>query len=539
MAKFIFVTGGVVSGIGKGITAASIGRMLKDRGLSVFMQKCDPYINVDPGTMSPYQHGEVYVTKDGAETDLDLGHYERFIDVELTQDSNITSGRIYHNVIQKERRGEYNGSTVQVIPHITDEIKQSIYRVARDSKADVIITEIGGTIGDIESLPFIEAIRQIHAENKKEDVLFVHTTLVPIIPSSNELKTKPTQHSYKELMSLGIKPNIFVLRCDEIIPNDVKEKISLFCDVPLGAIVQSENVDLIYEVPLSLEKQGLDDYILKKLELDLPDNNMIEWKKMVEKFKNCKQEVKIALVGKYVKLHDAYLSVSQALIDAGYSQGYKVDISWIDSETVNTRNYKEIFSEYNGIIVPGGFGKRGVEGMMLASRYSRENHIPYFGICYGMQLALIDIATDLIKLEGADTAENDPDCKNPIISLMEDQKNVTDIGGTLRLGNWDCKIKEGSKVYELYGQDLIKERHRHRYEFNVEYKEVMERTGVIFSGINPDTELIEIIELKNHPHFVACQFHPEFKSRPNRIHPLFKGFIDASVNNKNNREKSE
>ena len=485
MSKFIFITGGVVSGIGKGICGASLGRLLKDRGFSVFMQKFDPYINVDPGTMSPYQHGEVFVTKDGAETDLDLGHYERFIDEELTQRSNVTTGRIYSEVIQKERRGDYNGATVQVIPHITDRIKGYVYKAAEESKADIIITEIGGTVGDIESLPFIEAIRQIHAENKKEDVLFIHTTLVPTIPGSDELKTKPTQHSFKELMSQGIKTNIIVVRSPEKISDEINPIIK---------------------------------------------NN---WKEMIDSYKNVKTELEIGLVGKYVQLHDAYLSVSQALIDAGYKNAHKINIHWINSEEVTEENAEEVFKGLDGIIVPGGFGGRGIEGMIATSKYARENNIPYFGICLGMQIAIIDIARNVANLEGADSTEKDDTTKYPVIDLMENQFDVENIGGTLRLGNYDCKLLKNTKARELYNSEIIQERHRHRYEFNNKYREELEKAGVIFSGINPELDLVEIIEYTGSDYFVACQFHPEFKSRPNKVHPLFDGFIKASIKNKN------
>lgn len=532
MSKFIFITGGVVSGIGKGIVGASIGRLLKDRGLSVFMQKFDPYINVDPGTMSPYQHGEVFVTKDGAETDLDLGHYERFIDEELTQRSNVTTGRIYSEVIKKERRGDYNGSTVQVIPHITDRIKRYVYKAAEESKADVIITEIGGTVGDIESLPFIESIRQIHAENKKEDVLFIHTTLIPKIPGSDELKTKPTQHSFKELMSQGIKTNIIVVRSEDLISDEIKQKISLFCDVPKRAIVQSENVELIYEVPLKLHEQGLDEYVLHKLGLSGQPILKDDWKKMIDLFKNAKDEIQIGLVGKYVQLHDAYLSVTQALYDAGYNNNHKVNIKWINSEELNENNISENLSGLDGIIVPGGFGGRGIEGMIKTSQYARENNIPYFGICLGMQIAIIDIARNEANLKDADSTEKSENTPYPVIDLMQNQIDIEDIGGTLRLGNYDCKLLEGSKARELYGEEIIKERHRHRYEFNNKYRKELEDSGIIFSGVNPELNLVEIIEYKNSDYFVACQFHPEFKSRPNKVHPLFDGFIKASIKNK-------
>lgn len=527
MTKFIFVTGGVVSGIGKGISAASIGRLLKDRGLSIFMQKFDPYLNVDPGTMSPYQHGEVFVTKDGAETDLDLGHYERFIDEELTKRASITTGKVYSRVIKKERRGDYNGATVQVIPHITDEIKNAVYKAAKESNADVVITEIGGTVGDIESLPFLEAIRQIHAENKKEDVLFVHTVLVPNIPGTDELKTKPTQHSFKELMSNGIKTNVFIIRSNGEITDSIKEKISLFCDVPKEAIIQSKNVDLIYEVPLVFHEQGLDEYILHKLNLENKPKSDGSWKTLVERFKKAEKEVNIALVGKYVGLHDAYLSVAQALQDAGCGNGVKVKLNWIDSEDIEKD--VNILNGMDGIIVPGGFGSRGTEGMILASKFAREENIPYFGICYGMQIALIDIARNKLGLKGATSTEINPETPYPIIDLLENQETVENLGGTLRLGNYKCALEDGTLARSLYNEELILERHRHRYEFNNDFRGMIRKAGVVFSGINEDKDLVEIIEIPEHKFFIACQFHPEFKSRPNKIHPLFNGFIRASM----------
>lgn len=527
MSKFIFVTGGVVSGIGKGISAASIGRLLKDRGLTVFMQKFDPYLNVDPGTMSPYQHGEVFVTKDGAETDLDLGHYERFIDEELTKRASITTGKVYSRVIAKERRGDYNGATVQVIPHITDEIKNAVYKAAKESQADIVITEIGGTVGDIESLPFLEAIRQIHSENKKEDVLFVHTVLVPTIPGSDELKTKPTQHSFKELMSNGIKTNVIIVRSDGRISASVRDKISLFCDVPKEAIVQSENVDLIYEVPLVFAKQGLDDYILHKLDMsDRPKLNS-DWEKMVTHFKKMQGEVRIGLVGKYVQLPDAYLSVSQALQDAACENGRRLVLEWIDAEEIEKE--PDRLKGFDGIIVPGGFGKRGTEGMIQTSRFAREHDVPYFGICYGMQIALIDIARHVLGLKNANSTEIDADTPHPIIDLLENQKTVENLGGTLRLGEYDCVLEEGSLARKLYGADKIKERHRHRYEFNNNYRGDIRKKGVVFSGVNEDLDLVEMIEIPELSFFVACQFHPEFKSRPTHIHPLFNGFIQAAM----------
>ncbi|WP_455256678.1 CTP synthase [Peptoniphilus asaccharolyticus] len=528
MSKFIFVTGGVVSGIGKGISAASIGRLLKERGLSVFMQKFDPYINIDPGTMSPYQHGEVFVTKDGAETDLDLGHYERFIDEELTKRASITTGKVYSKVIEKERRGDYNGSTVQVIPHITDEIKKAVYKAAQESQADVVITEIGGTVGDIESLPFLEAIRQIHAESKPEDVLFVHTVLVPTIPGSDELKTKPTQHSYKSLMSYGIKADIIVVRSGVEITDQVKEKISLFCDVPKEAIVESKTVELIYEVPMVFHEQGIDNYIIEKLEIE-PQESKHKWKEMVERFKKAEGEVKIALVGKYVDLHDAYLSVTQALMDAGYENGSKVCIKWVNAENLEKENIEDTFGDVDGIIVPGGFGSRGTEGMIMTSKYAREHNVPYFGICYGMQIALIDVARNKLGLKGANSSEIDPETNYPIIDLLENQKTVENLGGTLRLGDYDCIIEEGTLARELYQDEHIVERHRHRYEFNNSFRGEIRRAGVVFSGINEDLDLVEIIEIPENKFFVACQFHPEFKSRPNRVHPLFNGFIKACL----------
>ncbi|EFI42037.1 CTP synthase [Peptoniphilus sp. oral taxon 386] len=529
MTKFIFVTGGVVSGIGKGISAASIGRLLKDRGLSVFMQKFDPYINIDPGTMSPYQHGEVFVTKDGAETDLDLGHYERFIDEELTKRASITTGKVYSKVINKERRGDYNGATVQVIPHITDEIKKSVYKAGKESGADIIITEIGGTVGDIESQPFLEAIRQIHSENKAEDVLFVHTVLVPKIPGSDELKTKPTQHSFKVLMSYGIKADIIITRSDGEITDSIKEKISLFCDVPKEAIIESKTVELIYEVPIIFHEQGIDEYILNKLNLSNQPQSKKSWSKMVCEFKKAKREVCIALVGKYTELHDAYLSVTQALFDAGYANGARVKIKWINAESLEKGNVEDIFKDVDGIIVPGGFGSRGTEGMISASKYARENNVPYFGICYGMQIVLIDIARNKLGFKGANSTEIDPETTYPIIDLLENQKTVENLGGTLRLGNYECTLEEGTKARELYGVEKVVERHRHRYEFNNRFRGDIRKEGVIFSGINEDLDLVEIIELNSHKFFVACQFHPEFKSRPNKIHPLFDGFIKASL----------
>lgn len=529
MAKYIFVTGGVVSGIGKGIIATSLGRLLKNRGLKVFMQKFDPYINVDPGTMSPYQHGEVFVTKDGAETDLDLGHYERFIDEELTQNASITAGRIYSSVINKERRGDYLGATVQVIPHITDEIKSKIYAAAQESNADIIITEIGGTVGDIESLPFLEAARQVHAEHEKDDVLFIHTTLIPIIPGGNELKTKPTQHSYKELMSLGIKPNIIVTRSEEPITDEIKSKIALFCDVREHAIIESRNTKNIYDIPLSFQEQGFDDYVVHKLNLDVEKADMSDWKAMIDKANNLSSKVTIALVGKYVRLHDAYLSVMESLKHAGYANDCEVEILWINSERLNQENVVKRLSKADGILVPGGFGGRGIEGKILAATYARENNIPYFGICLGMQIASIEFARNVCHLEGANSSEWDNNTQHAIIDLMEKHSGQEKMGGTLRLGNWPCVLKDNTKTKEVYKQSEITERHRHRYEFNNDYRQIFLDHGMIFSGLSPDQTLVEVIELNNHPWFVGCQFHPEFKSRPNRAHPLFYGFVGATL----------
>jgi len=528
MTKYIFVTGGVVSGIGKGIVATSLGRLLKNRGLKIFLQKFDPYINLDPGTMSPYQHGEVFVTKDGAETDLDLGHYERFIDEELTQNANITSGRVYMNVITKERRGDFLGATVQVIPHITDEIKSKIYQAGKDSGADIVITEIGGTVGDIESLPFLEAARQVHAEMEKDDVVFIHTVLIPKVPGSGELKTKPTQHSYKELMSLGIKPNIIVTRCEERIDDDMRRKIAMFCDVRPNAIIESVNVNNIYEVPLRFQEQGFDEYVLHKFNLTLPPSDMTEWRAMIDRANSLSETVKIALVGKYVQLHDAYLSVSESLKHAGYPINANVDICWVNSEWLTKETIIAELGDCDGILVPGGFGGRGIEGKILASKYAREHNIPYFGICLGMQIALIEIARNVCGLEGANSSEWDETTHHPVIHLMPDQNGVVNMGGTLRLGNWPCALVEGTKAREVYGSDLVQERHRHRYEVNNDYRKQLADNGVVFSGMSPDDYLVEIAELKDHPWFVGCQFHPEFKSRPNRAHPLFFGFVQAS-----------
>jgi len=535
MTKYIFVTGGVVSSLGKGITASSLGRLLKNRGLKVFMQKFDPYINVDPGTMSPFQHGEVFVTDDGAETDLDLGHYERFIDENLSQNSNITTGRVYSNVIQKERRGEYLGATVQVIPHITNEIKSKLVAAAEDSNADVIITEIGGTVGDIESLPFLEAIRQARKDFGYNNTLYIHNTLVPYLKVAGEIKTKPTQHSVKELLSLGIQPDVIVLRTEVDIEDHVKEKISLFCNVEKEAVVQAIDADILYEVPMHLKAQGLDDYVCKHFGIEAPEADMTEWQKLIETVRHLNGEVNIALVGKYVSLPDAYLSVVEALKHAGYYYDKKIKISWIDSEKVTVDSVEELFADIDGILVPGGFGNRGFEGKLLAAKFARENNVPYFGICLGMQVAAIEYARNVANLEGANTTEFDELTKHAIFDYLPDQYEGIDMGGTLRLGLYDCYVKEGTKAFNAYQSAHIKERHRHRYEFNNKYKSILEEAGLVFSGINPQTGLVEIIEIPNHRWFVAGQFHPEFLSRPQRPQPLFREFIKASIDYQNEK----
>lgn len=533
MTKYIFVTGGVVSSLGKGITAASLGRLLKNRGYKVTIQKFDPYINIDPGTMSPYQHGEVFVTDDGAETDLDLGHYERFIDENLSKASNVTTGKIYQSVINKERKGEYLGSTIQVIPHITNEIKDRVLRVGKNDNADIVITEIGGTVGDIESLPFLEAIRQVKKDvPNRNDVIYVHVTLVPYIAAAGELKTKPTQHSVKELRSIGIQPDIIVCRTVEKLSDEMKKKIGMFCDVEPEAVINNLTADSIYEVPLLMEQEGLDHIALKKLGLEDRPVDMEDWKAMVERMTTAKKEVQIALVGKYVRLHDAYLSVAEALSHAGYAMGAKVNIRWINSEILEEEkpDLDEVFASVDGIVVPGGFGYRGVEGKIDAIRYARENKIPFLGLCLGMQCAVIEFARNVCHMEQANSSEFIPDVKYPVIDLMPDQEDVTEKGGTMRLGIYPCKLKEGTKARDLYeNQEIVYERHRHRYEVSNEFRPQMEAAGLVISGTSPDDRLVEIIELKDHPYFAATQAHPEFKSRPNRPHPLFNGFIEAAV----------
>lgn len=531
MTKYIFVTGGVVSGLGKGLTAASLGRLLKQRGLKIFMQKLDPYINVDPGTMSPYQHGEVFVTSDGAETDLDLGHYERFIDEELNRNSSVTTGRIYANVIAKERKGDYLGATVQVVPHITNEIKKQIYNAAKSSSADIVITEIGGTVGDIESLPFIEAIRQVRLDLGMKNTLYIHTTLLPYIKASHEVKTKPTQHSVKELTGYGIQPDIIVCRSDKPIDEDIKAKISLFCNVPNNAVISNYDVDVLYELPMILLDQHMDDLVLQHLQLNVPKADMREWCQLIERVKNLDHDITIKMVGKYTELPDAYLSVNEALKHAGYYVNSRVHIQWVDSQRITKQNVKQLLEGADGILVPGGFGKRGIEGMIEAISFARKKQIPFLGICLGMQLACIEYARNVCHLEDVNSQEFDDTCQTPIIHLMNDQ-TLDDLGGTQRLGHYDCLIQEHTKAYACYRQSLIKQRHRHRYEFNNEYRDCLKEHGLIISGINPQRDLVEMIELANHPFFVAVQFHPEFQSRPNKSEPLFQGFIQAAHNQK-------
>jgi len=529
MTKYIFVTGGVVSGLGKGITAASLGRLLKTRGLRVAAQKLDPYINVDPGTMSPYQHGEVYVTEDGAETDLDLGHYERFIDEDLNRFSNLTTGKVYWNVLNKERRGEYLGSTVQVIPHITNEIKDFVYRVGKQTDADVVITEIGGTIGDIESQPFLEAVRQISLEVGRENSLFIHVTLVPFLSGSDEHKSKPTQHSVKELQGMGINPNIIVLRCDQPLEDSIFKKISLFCNVRPDCVIENLTLPCLYEAPLMLESAHFSDVVCRELGIDAPAPALDEWRSMVDNIKSAEREVTIGLVGKYVALHDAYLSVAEALRHAGYALGAKVDIKWIDSEPLCDANVDELLGGLDGIIVPGGFGGRGVEGMICAARFARENALPYFGICLGMQIAVIEYARNVLGISDANSGEFDELCAHKVIDFMPGQSDDVDKGGTLRLGAYPCVIRRGTTMERCYGTREISERHRHRYEFNNEYREALEGAGLCLSGLSPDGRLVETVELDDRDFYVGVQYHPEFKSRPDRAHPLFRGFIDASL----------
>lgn len=529
MTKFIFVTGGVVSSLGKGITAASLGRLLKNRNLKVTIQKFDPYINVDPGTMSPYQHGEVFVTDDGAETDLDLGHYERFIDINLTKNSNVTTGKIYSAVINKERRGDYLGATVQVIPHITNEIKDRVFRAARETHPDVVITEIGGTVGDIEGLPFLEAIRQIKNDVGRDHVMYIHCTLVPKLSASGELKTKPTQHSVKELRSIGIQPNVIVCRTEHPLSAELKRKIALFCDIDPEAVIELKDAETLYEVPLMLQREGLDRIVVKHLGLDCGEADMTEWQALVNKVKNLSQKMRIAIVGKYVSLPDAYMSVVESLKHAGFANDAEVEIHWVNSEDVTDENADEWLRESDGILVPGGFGDRGIEGKISAIRYARERRIPFLGICLGMQMACVEGARHLLGLEGANSSEFDAETPHPVIDLLPEQKDIENMGGTMRLGLFPCKLLPGTLAQQAYGNGLVYERHRHRYEFNNEYREHLERVGYRFSGTSPDGRLMEIVELTDHPWFVATQFHPEFRSRPNRPHPLFRDFVAAAL----------
>ena len=530
--KYIFVTGGVVSGLGKGISAASLGRLLKSRGYKVTSQKLDPYINVDPGTMSPFQHGEVYVTDDGLEADLDLGHYERFIDENLHTYSNLTTGRVYWNVINKERDGKYLGETVQVIPHITNEIKSFVIRAGEHAAADVVITEIGGTTGDIESLPFLESIRQVALEVGRKNCLFIHVTYIPYISGSQEYKSKPTQHSVKELQSYGINPDIIVARCDETIPQSVLDKISLFCNVEKRCVIQNKTLPSLYEVPFMLEEQNLADIVCEKTGLEIRKPDLSEWRQVVDNIKASTKPVNIALVGKYVALHDAYLSVSEALYHGGFENHAKVNIQWIDSEGLENANLDEVFKDTDGIILPGGFGDRGIEGMISVATYARQKQIPYLGICLGMQIAAIAFARSALGLKDANSFEFDPQSKHTIIDFMEDQSNDIRKGGTMRLGSYPCSLRADTNIWSCYKKDMIDERHRHRYEFNNEYRSEFERNDMMIVGTSPDKQLVEAIEYKNHPFYIGVQYHPEFKSRPNRPHPLFVGLVKASLENR-------
>ncbi len=536
--RYVFVTGGVVSSLGKGIAAASLGRLLVERGLKVTIMKFDPYLNVDPGTMSPFQHGEVYVTDDGAETDLDLGHYERFIDRPVSQDNNVTTGRIYLNVITKERRGEYLGSTVQVIPHITDEIKSAMKRVAVDN--DVVIVEIGGTVGDIESLPFLEAIRQFRQEIGRENAVFIHLTLVPFISAAGEVKTKPTQHSVRELMEIGIQPDVLICRTDRALSEDVKRKIALFCNVDEGAVIEARDAPSIYEIPLKFHEQGLDERVLLRLGLlgkRSPD--LTAWREMVQRIRHPKERVRIAVVGKYTQLADSYKSVAEALSHGGIANNAGVDISWVSSDMfTSAERTAEVLKDYDGMLVPGGFGVRGVGGMVAAVKHAREGGLPFFGICLGMQTAIIEFARNVMGLEGSDSSEFAPECPDPVISLMESQQHVTDMGGTMRLGAYPCKLVPGSRAAAIYGEAQISERHRHRYEVSNKYRDGFEQHGLVLSGLSPDESLVEIVELPDHPWYLGCQFHPELKSRPTRPHPLFASFIEAALARKTSRGES-
>jgi CTP synthase len=539
MSKFVFVTGGVASSVGKGISVASLGRLLKNRGVSVSLMKLDPYINVDPGTMSPYQHGEVFVTDDGAETDLDLGHYERFTDEPAHQANNVTTGQVYASVIAKERRGEYLGGTIQVIPHITNEIKDRIHVVARRSDADVVIVEVGGTVGDIEGEPFLEAIRQMRKDVGRHDVLYIHVTLLPYLGATKELKTKPTQHSVKELLRVGIQPDVILCRSDYPVSADLREKIALFCNIEAKAVIPMPNAETIYEVPLLLEEASLGEYLVEELGLKKHEPQMNEWRALVTKIKSPRSELSIGLVGKYVELHDAYMSVAEALHHAGWFHDVDICIKWINSETLQQMgdDYEKALEDVAGIVIPGGFGHRGIEGMIKAANFARRNNVPYLGLCLGMQVAVIEFARNVLGFVDANSSEFDPQSRHPVIDLMHTQRQVADKGGTMRLGNWVCCLMPGTKTYQAYNEPIVFERHRHRFEFNNEYRKRIESNGVIVSGRSADNSLVEIIELENHPWFVASQFHPEFKSRPTRSHPLFRDFIGASL--RLSQEKAE
>ncbi len=528
--KYVFVTGGVVSGLGKGITAASLGRLLKARGYKVTMQKFDPYINIDPGTMNPVQHGEVFVTDDGAETDLDLGHYERFIDESLTKNSNVTTGKVYWSVLQKERRGDFGGGTVQVIPHITNEIKSRFHRNYSTTDTEIAIIEVGGTVGDIESQPFLEAIRQFQHEVGHENAILIHVTLIPYLKASGELKTKPTQASVKDLQAMGIWPDILVCRSEQPLDENLRGKIALFCNVPKSHVLQNLDVEVLYEAPLAMEEEHLAEVACKCLNLPCPEPDLTEWRAMIDAWKHPEKEVTVALVGKYIQLHDAYISVVESLKHGGVANHASVHIKWIDSELVTPENIDEMLGDVSGILVPGGFGSRGIEGKILSIRYAREHKIPFLGLCLGMQLSIVEFARDVIGFSDAHSAELDPSTAHPIIHLMPDQDGIEDIGGTLRLGSYPCVLNKDSKAYALYGTETIHERHRHRYEVNNDYRTVLQENGMMLSGISPDGRIVEMIEIPDHPWFIATQAHPELKSRPNRPHPLFKGFIEASLN---------
>lgn len=534
--KYVFVTGGVVSGLGKGITAASLGRLLKARGYKVTMQKFDPYINIDPGTMNPVQHGEVFVTDDGAETDLDLGHYERFIDESLTKNSNVTTGKIYWSVLHKERRGDYGGGTVQVIPHITNEIKSRFYRNFNEEETHIAIIEVGGTVGDIESQPFLEAIRQFQHDVGHENAILIHVTLIPYIKASGELKTKPTQASVKDLQGMGIWPDILVCRSEYPLDHHLKDKIALFCNVPSSHVLQNLDVEYLYEAPLAMEKEQLAQVACECLHLDCPEPDLNDWTAMVDALRHPTSKVRIAIVGKYIHLHDAYISVVEALKHGGIASHSVVDLKWVDSELVNDANAAEYLSDVNGILVPGGFGVRGIEGKISAIRYARENKVPFLGLCLGMQMAIVEFARHVIGYDDAHSAELDPDTSHPMIHLMPEQDGVEDIGGTLRLGSYPCILEKGTKAYELYGEETIQERHRHRYEVNNDYREILRQSGMTLSGISPDGRIVEMIELPDHPFFLATQAHPELKSRPNRPHPLFRGFVAAALKYRNEHQ---